>query len=351
MIKGFSIKLNVSFKSFNSIFKQLKQELMTTDCVIQEEIKSPLVFTSKNIKPEDGEVSVKLNAASVNKRDVWISKGMYAKIQLPCIPGSDGCGEYEGSEVIILPSLQWGSSNEFQSKEFMVLGMPKDGTFANHIFIDPKLIYNKPKNLDYISAASLPLSGLTAWRALFTKAKPVKGDKILISGVGGGVATFVLQFAVKYGLEVYVTSGQDDKIAKAQSLGASGGANYKTADFEKSLLEMSGGFDIVIDSAGGPDFHKLLKVCNPGARVVMYGGTLGNMDKINPQLLFWKQISIIGSTMGTADEFKEMIRFIEQYDVQPVIDSVYPLEQANEAYQRMESGDHFGKIVLEMKHI
>lgn len=327
-------------------FISISNNVMITNCALQTNINELPEYTTKKITALDHEVLVSIKSASINKRDEWISKGKYAKIKLPCIPGSDGCGIYNGEEVIMFPSANWGNNSAFQGKNFEVLGMPKDGTFAEYIYINPTLLFNKPKNLNHLEAACIPLSGLTAWRSLFTKANPVKGENILISGVGGGVATFAFQFAVTFGLNVFVTSGSDDKIFKAINLGAAGGISYKRDGFEKELIEMSGGFDIIIDSAGGPDFHKLVKTCNPGARIVMYGGTLGNMDNINPQALFWKQISIMGSTMGTEEEFREMLNFIETFDVKPIIDSTYELKVIKDAYRRMESSDHFGKIVL-----
>ncbi|MFN9906412.1 MAG: zinc-binding alcohol dehydrogenase family protein, partial [bacterium] len=156
----------------------------------------------------------------------------------------------------------------------------------------------KPAHLSFAQAAALPLAGLTAYRALFTKADLKKGEKLLISGIGGGVALIAFQMALAVGAEVWVTSGADDKIELAQQLGAKGGINYKTENWHKSLENNAGGgFDVIVDSAGGDGFQYFLDLANPAARIVFYGGTRGSF-KVNPQKMFWKQLTIFGSTMG-----------------------------------------------------
>ncbi len=303
-------------------------------------------YRQVEIQPQGEEVIVNLKASSLNRRDLWIQEGKYAKIRLPCIPGSDGAGQYEGRDVLLLPTMHWGNSQAFQSMQFEILGMPHHGCCAEKIVVLPSLIYPMPGHLEYHEAAALPLSGLTAWRALMTQAQAKPGQKILITGVGGGVASFVLQFAVAHGMDVYVTSGTDEKINLAKSLGAKGGANYRSPDAYSELQTMVQGFDVIIDSAGGQGFQKLLKLANFGAHVVIYGGTLGNMDGINPQNIFWKQLTIKGSTMGTPEEFSDMLHFINKHKVKPIIDRIFPLQKINEAFDYMRSGNHFGKIII-----
>ena len=303
-------------------------------------------YRQVEIQPQGEEVIVNLKASSLNRRDLWIQEGKYAKIRLPFIPGSDGAGQYEGRDVLLLPTMHWGNSQAFQSMQFEILGMPHHGCCAEKIAVLPSLIYPMPGHLEYHEAAALPLSGLTAWRALMTQAQAKPGQKILITGVGGGVASFVLQFAVAHGMDVYVTSGTDEKINLAKSLGAKGGANYRSPDAYSELQTMVQGFDVIIDSAGGQGFQKLLKLANFGAHVVIYGGTLGNMDGINPQNLFWKQLTIKGSTMGTPEEFSDMLHFINKHKVKPIIDRIFPLQKINEAFDYMRSGNHFGKIII-----
>lgn len=299
-------------------------------------------------RPARGDVLVQVRAAALNHRDVWITQGQYANIRLPVILGSDGAGEYRGRPVVINPSLDWGPNPAAQGKDYRVLGLPDNGTFAEQIAIPRRNIYPKPEHLDWLQAAALPLAGLTAWRALFTRCRLRPGERALISGIGGGVALTAMQFAIAAGADVFVTSGSDDKLERALRMGAKGGANYKTPDWDKQLKKESGGFDVIIDSAAGDGFASLLALCNPGARMGVYGGSLGKINGLSPQILFWKQVSILGSTMGTHADFKQMLAFVNKHRIVPVVDQVLPLEAANLAFERMARGDQFGKIVLEI---
>ena len=299
-------------------------------------------------KPENGKVVVNIKAAALNHRDVYVTQGLYPGVVFPIILGSDGAGLLGDREVIINPSLNWGNNPNFQQKSYKILGLPDNGTFAEKVLVPENKIYDKPAHLNFEQAAALPLAGLTAYRALFTKAQLKKGEKVLISGVGGGVALFACQFAVAVGAEVYVTSGSEEKIEKAVNLGTKGGVNYKSAEWPKDLKNIAGGFDVIIDSAGGDGFSSFLKVANPGCRIAIYGGTRGKIQNISPQILFWKQISILGTTMGNDDDFKNMLDFVNQYQVIPVVDSVFDMEDVNEALERMDKGLQFGKIVLKV---
>ncbi len=289
---------------------------------------------------------VHLRAAALNHRDLFITQGLYAGIKFPTILGSDGAGEYRGKAVVIDPSLDWGGDPKAQGRGFRVLGLPDDGTFAAQIAIPRSNIHPKPQHLDWEQAAALPLAGVTAWRVLFTRCQIKAGERVLITGIGGGVALMVLQLAIAAGAEVFVSSGSDEKIAKAVSLGAKGGANYRLPDWDKTLKKDAGGFDVVIDSAGGDGFGALLGLCNPGARIGVYGGTQGKINGLSPQPLFWKQVSILGSTMGTRLDFRRMLAFVSKHEIVPVIDSVFALSDGNEALKKMDQGDQFGKIVL-----
>ena len=203
-----------------------------------------------------------------------------------------------------------------------------------------------PEHLDWEQAAALPLAGLTAWRTLFSRCQLKKGEKVLITGIGGGVALTAMQLAIASDAEVYVTSGSSEKIDRAISLGARGGANYQEAGWEKNLKLQSGGFDVIIDSAAGDGFALLPGVCNPGARIGLYGGTLGKVNGLSMQIVFWKQISILGSTMGSPSEFEAMLNFVQKHRIIPVVDSVFPLKEGANAFEKLKSGTQFGKIVL-----
>lgn len=310
-------------------------------------------------KPASGEVVIQMKAAAFNHRDIWIQKGQYAGLRFPSIQGSDGSGivtelgegvdeSLLGKEVVINPSLNWGDNPHTQAKDYIILGMAQDGTFAEYVKVAARLVHEKPKHLSFEQAAAFPLAGLTGYRALVTRAMAKPGDTVLITGVGGGVALHCMQFAVALGCQVYVTSGTDEKIAKAMTMGAKGGVNYKNENWHKELLKLSGGFDAIVDSACGDQFSKLVDLCKPAGRIAFYGATLGAFNSGVPAKIFWKQLTICGSTMGNDEEFSQMVNFISQHKIIPVVDSVYDLKDANEAAQRMERGEQFGKIVLRM---
>jgi zinc-binding alcohol dehydrogenase/oxidoreductase len=312
-------------------------------------IHQPLQFEEvADPQPQPGEVVVDIKAAALNHRDVWISKGMYPGIECPIILGSDGAGELDGAAVVIDPSFNWGDDPRAQANDYHILGLPTNGTFAEKVVVPAANVHPQPGHLTAIEAAALPLAGVTAYRAVFSRGDLQAGEKVLISGVGGGVAMMAFQFAVAAGAEVFVTSGSPEKILRAIELGAKGGANYKTDIWHKELLGQAGGFDLIVDSAAGDGFATLLKLCNPGARIVIYGGTRGKINGLSPQLLFWRQVSILGSTMGHAGEFADMLQFVSDKKIYPVVDTTFALRDANAALKRMDEGKQFGKIVLEV---
>lgn len=291
-------------------------------------------------------VEVKLLASSMNRRDYYITQGLYPKIKTDTVLGSDGVGLYKGKRVLLNPNINWGDNPAHQSDEYEILGMPKHGTFAERLLIPEHRIHYCPDHLTDIEAASLPLGGMTAWRAIHGKGAAREGEKVLISGVGGGVAQLAMQFAVAMGAEVYVTSGSQEKIETAMELGARGGVSYKDENWSKKLKEMSGGFDVIIDSAGGDGFKNFIPISNPGARIVFYGGTLGKITEINPQIMFWRQISIHGTTMATDVEFEEMLTFVTTHKIRPVISQVFSLDEVDQAFKALGEGSGFGKIVF-----
>ncbi len=301
-------------------------------------------------EPPDGEVLVHLRAAALNHRDVFITRGLYPGITYPVIMGSDGAGRLEdGKEVILNPALFWGGNARVPSPDFQILGLPRQGTFATRICIPESQVYEKPDHLAFTEAAALPLAGLTAYRALFTRGRLMRKERVLISGIGGGVALFALQFAVASQAEVWVTSSSDDKIQRAIGLGARGGARYDQENGWKKLKKDAGGFDLIIDSAGGDGFSVFPKLCNHGGRIVTYGGTRGSISDLSPQVLFWKQLDIMGTTMGNDQEFAAMVDLVNTHAIKPVIDEVLPLSEASQGFERMRHGKQFGKIVFELE--
>lgn len=312
-------------------------------------------------KPVKDQLLIKLNYAALNHRDFWILKEQ-TNVSNPAgiILGSDGAGIVEmvgedadpswiGAEVIINPSLEWGDNPIVNGNSFKILGNPDHGTFAEYITISKKYVFEKPENLSMEESAAIPLSGLTAYRALFSKARLRAKEKVLITGAGGGAALMALLYAVAYQARVYVTSGSDQKIEKAKSLGAAGGFNYKDPEWVPKAQKEAGGFDIIIDTAGGPDFQKLLDLALPGGRIVNFGRTAGNIGELNTRQLFSKQLSIFGTTMGTRDEFLSMIDFIESRKLKPVIDQVFSFQNFSDAFKRMENSEQFGKIMLKIQ--
>jgi zinc-binding alcohol dehydrogenase/oxidoreductase len=208
----------------------------------------------------------------------------------------------------------------------------------------------KPAHLSFEQAAALPLGGVTAYRAAFTRAQLQPGERVLITGIGGGVALLALQMAVAIGAEVWVTSGSEEKIEKAIGLGAKGGINYKAEKWATELPKRAGGaFQVIIDSAVGPGFSDLLDAAAPGARIVFYGATAGAMQNVPPAKIFWKQLSILGSTMGTEQDFSDMVKLVEQHQLVPVIDEVFPFAEGEAAMRRMADGLQFGKLVVQIK--
>jgi zinc-binding alcohol dehydrogenase/oxidoreductase len=307
------------------------------------------------LKP--GEVLVEIKAAALNRRDYWITIGKYAGIKYPIILGSDGAGivaeagsdnekHLIGSEVIINPGYGWGNNPNFQAQDFKILGLPDDGTFAEYVKVKAEHVHPKPVYLDWEQAAAIPLAGLTSYRALFTKGKAAKGDKVLITGVGSGTGTFALQWAVAAGCRVFVTSGSGEKINRAKQLGAAAGVSYKSQDWAEQLQQLTGGFDVIIDSALGDGFAKLPDICKPGGRIVIFGGTAGNIPALNGRKIFWRQLQIIGTMMGSPDDFKAMLDFLNKHQVVPVVDEVFPLVDAARALSKMEKSSQFGKIIL-----
>lgn len=295
---------------------------------------------------------VKLSYSALNRRDQWIREGMYPGIRPGTILGSDGCGEvvegpkeWLGKHVIINPNVDWGENEDVQSDSYSVLGMPTNGTLADYLLIPAHRLHEKPDHLTEAEAAALPLAGLTAFRATIKKGKASDGKNILVTGIGGGVSQFALAFAAAKGAKVFVTSSSDDKIAKAVEAGAKGGFNYKDEGWTKKAQEI-GGFDSIIDSAGGSELNTYLKLIKPGGRIVMYGSTTGYPEKVDVFRLFWSQAQIMGSTMGSDIEFEEMVSFVNQHKIKPVIDQVYSIDEYIAAFDRFKSKEHYGKIVL-----
>jgi NADPH:quinone reductase-like Zn-dependent oxidoreductase len=332
------------------------------NAIVLREIGGPERLALEHIpdpQPGPGEAVVRLRAAALNHRDAWIRQGLYAGITLPIVLGSDGAGTVQavgvgvdptllGTAVVINPSLDWGNDDRVQGPAYRILGLPDNGTYADYVKVPATNLFAKPDTLSWETAAATPLAGLTAYRALVTRARVQPGEMVLVTGIGGGVATFALLVARRLGARVVVTSGSDAKIARARQLGAEGGVNYKAENWGRAVQALcDGGPDVIIDSAGRDALPTLVDIVKPGGRIVTFGATTGSPSTIEVRRIFWKQISILGSTMGTPREFGEMLKMFDG-TLAPVVDRVFPLAAAADAHRRMDQADQFGKIVLEI---
>lgn len=331
------------------------------NAVVLRETGAPDVLrldTAPDPQAGPGQVVVALRAAALNRRDVFLRKGI-APSPLPVIPGSDGAGVVrsvgagvsgvaEGDEVIILPSLGWGGGEEAPAPGFRILGGPDDGTYAELIAIPAENAFPRPARLSWEEAAALPLAGLTAYRALVSRAGVRPGETVLIIGIGGGVATVALHIARAAGCRVVVTSSSDEKLARARELGADGGVNYRTeADWPAAVRELTGGrgVDVVVDSVG-TTWAGSIAALRPGGRVVVFGGTGGGKVELTVRPVTAGQVSLLGTTMGSPRDFAGLLAAVAHQSWAPVIDSVRPLAEVAEAHAREEAGEHFGKLVL-----
>jgi zinc-binding alcohol dehydrogenase/oxidoreductase len=308
-------------------------------------------------EPGPGEVLVELQAAALNRRDIFVRKGL-AKSPLPVIPGSDGAGVVrslgpgasgvaEGDEVVILPSLAWGGGEDAPDPGFRILGGPDDGTYAELIRIPADNVFPRPRRLSWQESAALPLGGLTAWRALISRARLRPGETVLILGIGGGVATIALHIARAAGARVIVTSSSQAKLDAARDLGAEAGVDYTSEGWVDAVRDVTGGrgVDVVVDSVG-TTWADSIACLRPGGRLVVFGGTGGAKVELAIRPVTLGQVSILGMTMGSPRDFRGLLAAVESQSWTPVIDSVRPLAEAAEAHAREEAGGHFGKLVL-----
>lgn len=305
---------------------------------------------------KQGEVVVAMHAAGLNRRDLMIP-GRRGDTKEPLILGSDGAGVISsigkgvegwsvGDEVIINPSLRWFDKSTIPPAGFDILGMPDNGTFAEKIAISAEQLEKKPANLSMEEAAVIALSALTGYRALFTQGELKPGHTVFIPGAGSGVATYIIQFAKNIGARVIVSSRSDEKRKKALELGADlaidTNGNWIDALSEEKI-------DVVIESVGRATFNRSLEVLKPGGRIVVFGATTEDVVDLDLRKFFYGQYQMFGSTMGSREELREMLQHIEQYGVTPVIDKVYPLEDALEAFDALKNSEQFGKLVVQIK--
>ncbi len=309
-------------------------------------------------RPGPAEVLVQLKAAALNHRDIWIRRGMQLSDRLPLILGSDGAGLVAevgagvthlavGASVVINPSLDWGDREDRPSPAFRILGGPDPGTYAEAIVVPAANVFPKPTPLSFEEAAAMPLASLTAWRAVVTRGQVRPGERVVVLGVGGGVATFAVQIARLAGASVIATSSSNAKLERARALGADVTINYRTTAWDQAVREATGGgADVIIDSLGKETWGQALAALRPGGRLVTFGATTGRTTDVDIRSVFWNQLGILGTTMGSPRDFATMLGAYEAGRLKPIVDSVFPLREAAAAHQRMDEGTQFGKIVL-----
>jgi len=319
-------------------------------------------------KPVSGEVLIQVKSAALNHLDIWVRKGRPGeKMPMPHILGSDAAGVVGeiadgvvgisvGDEVIINPGLSCrcceycarGEHSECAS--FGILGLSRAGTFAEYAAVPAANIYRKPAYMSFDEAAAIPLVYLTAWRMLMTKAGLKPGQTLLIHGIGGGVALAALQLAKMTGAIVIATSSSDEKLARAGQLGADHTINYKVKNVAAAVKEITGGrgVDVVLETVGAATWQTDFEVVRRGGKIVICGVTGGPKAETNLQALYWNQVTIMGSTMGSDEDFRAMLSAVSATKLKPVVDSVFPLAEARDAMAKMEAGQQFGKIVLKV---
>lgn len=293
---------------------------------------------------------VRLRAAALNWHDVLVRRGQYAS-PLPHVPGADGAGVVVGTgeEVVVLPSLWWGGEESAPGETWEILGDHRPGTYAELVAVPDECVLPKPAGLSWAEAAALPLVGVTTFRALFSRGGLQAGESLLVLGAGGGVATMAVSLAAAAGAHVVVTSSSDAKIEQARELGAVGGVRYDADDWPEAARELNGGrgFDVVLDSVG--TWSESLRALRPGGRLVVLGASRADRADLAIRPYYFAQHSILGTTMGSPADFAALLDFIRDHDVPPpVIDRVFPLDDVVSAHQRLESGQAFGKLVLEV---
>lgn len=309
--------------------------------------------------PKSEELLIRVSAVALNKRDKFISQGLYPGIQFGSTLGSDGVGEvvqagananpsWIGKRVLLNPNINWGKNENVQSIQYSILGMPTDGTFAEYVVVHEDRVHEVPSHLTNYEAAALPLAGLTAYRASFFHGKINQKSNVLISGFGGGVAQYAFQFSKAVGANVFITSGSEEKRNKALVLGAKEAYDYHDEQWIKKAEKSTGGIDVVIDSAGGDQINNFIKIMRAGGRIVFYGATNGLPKSLDLYRMFWNQITLQGSTMGNDHEFEELLSFISKHKITPIIDSVRPFSEIMTAFSDIDDSSKLGKLVIEL---
>jgi NADPH:quinone reductase-like Zn-dependent oxidoreductase len=293
-------------------------------------------------EPGPGEVLVRLRAASLNHLDLWVRKGL-PSVPKPRILGADGAGirEDTGERVVINPGIEHGD-------RITVVGEHMDGTHAELVAVPATNVYPLPDELSFEEAAAFPLVFETAYRLLVTRAQLREGEWVLLWGIGSGVATAGLAIAKALGARALVTSSSDGKLERAKALGADAAVNHATGDVREAVKEATGGagVEVVLEHVGEATWQTSLQAARSSGRIAVCGATSGPNPPAALHRIWWKQLTILGSTMGTREDFEAAYELVKSGRAKPVVDSTYTLAEARSAHERMEAGEQFGKIVL-----
>jgi NADPH:quinone reductase-like Zn-dependent oxidoreductase len=295
-------------------------------------------------EPRPGEVLVRLRAASLNHLDLWVRKGL-PSVPKPRILGADGAGTREdtGERVVLNPGLEHGD-------RILVIGEHMDGTHAELIAVPETNVYPLPDEISFEEAAAFPLVYETAYRLLVTKAGLVEGEWVLLWGIGSGVASAGLAIAKALGAQVLATSSSDAKLERARELGADATVNHASGDVLAAVKEATNGagVEVVLEHVGEATWQTSLQSARAGGRIAVCGATTGPNPPAALHRIWWKQLTIYGSTMGTKEDFEGAYDLVKSGRAKPVVDSTFPLDEARAAHERMEAAEQFGKIVLEI---
>jgi zinc-binding alcohol dehydrogenase/oxidoreductase len=295
-----------------------------------------------------GEVLVRVRAASLNHLDIWMRQGL-PSVPKPRILGADGAGVVEalgedvegfspGERVVLNPGLDDGAK---------IIGEHMDGTHAELIAVPGEYVHPIPDGLEFEEAAAFPLVYETAYRMLVTRAGLQEGEWVLVWGVGSGVGSASLVIAKALGAKVLATSSQDAKLDRARELGADATVNHASGDVAATVKEATGkGVDVVVEHVGEATWKTSLQAAKPGGRIAVCGATSGPNPPANLHRVFWKQLSILGSTMGTRADFAAVYDLVASGRVKPIVDRAFPLAEAAAAHEYLEGGQQFGKVVL-----
>jgi NADPH:quinone reductase-like Zn-dependent oxidoreductase len=315
-----------------------------------------------------GEIIVSVRAASLNRLDVWTLRGSLGlDLHWPHVLGADAAGEIAevgegvtglrtGMRVMVNPGVSCRMCERCRAGEhsecidFRILGEHLPGTFAEKVKVPQHNVFPIPDHLSWAEGASLGITFTTAYRMLFTRAGMRPGEWLLVTGIGGGLALALLQLARPVAGRVFVSSSSPAKLARAEDLGADEGIDYLNEDVGRAVRGFTGkrGVDLVADSAGGSSLDSLVRALRPGGRVVVAGATSQAKAEIDLRRVFWSQVSVVGSTMGSDADVSDMLRAVSGARLRPIVDQVIPLDEARDAFSRLEATDRFGKVVLEM---